>query len=463
MSSRLVFFLLSIVFLLKIFAINYTNFDLFGDEAQYWLWSQRLDLGYYSKPPLLAWLISVTTFIFGNSFVVLKLIPFTMYFFSSYVVFLISYELYQNKKIAIISGISFYLMPATSVSSFILSTDIVLIFFWSLCLLMLLKIRSGPHLINFLLLGVFLGLSFLAKYATIYFILSLLLFLFFDIKLRKIFIEKTQYIFIFIITVIIVVLPNIIWNIKNSWITFSHTSDNAALDRININLFQGLEFLLIQAVMLGPLLFIFFVFTSSKIKLNFQTRFLLCFSLPVFLIILIESVLVRANANWAAVALPALLILLINHANGLTKKIIYFNGFINGIFCCVLFFLILTSSSLKVFDRISGVSLFAENLEKNHLSNIDFLVVENRLLFSSLSYFFKDSKKTLLTPYRPLSDIKSSFHLSSPLDASFKKTFVFIGNPNNIDYLINEKNILKKETVKFKFKNGLINIYEVVF
>ena len=164
MSSRLVFFLLSIVFLLKIFAINYTNFDLFGDEAQYWLWSQRLDLGYYSKPPLLAWLISVTTFVFGNSFVVLKLIPFTMYFFSSYVVYLISYELYQNKKIAIISGISFYLMPATSISSFILSTDIVLIFFWSLCLLMLLKIRSGPHLINFLLLGVFLGLSFLRPY-----------------------------------------------------------------------------------------------------------------------------------------------------------------------------------------------------------------------------------------------------------------------------------------------------------
>ena len=28
----------------------YTNFDLFGDEAQYWVWSKDLNLGYYSNP-----------------------------------------------------------------------------------------------------------------------------------------------------------------------------------------------------------------------------------------------------------------------------------------------------------------------------------------------------------------------------------------------------------------------------
>src|SRR6202011_3961474 len=41
--------------------------DFFPDEAQYWVWSQQLALGYYSKPPLVAWLIASTTGLFGDS------------------------------------------------------------------------------------------------------------------------------------------------------------------------------------------------------------------------------------------------------------------------------------------------------------------------------------------------------------------------------------------------------------
>ena len=42
---------------LKVGAAFFTNFSLYGDEAQYWLWSQSPALGYYSKPPLLAWFL----------------------------------------------------------------------------------------------------------------------------------------------------------------------------------------------------------------------------------------------------------------------------------------------------------------------------------------------------------------------------------------------------------------------
>ena len=54
--------------ILKFFAIFYTDFNLFGDEAQYWVWSQNLNLGYYSKPPLLAWLISFVVFMIVTLF-----------------------------------------------------------------------------------------------------------------------------------------------------------------------------------------------------------------------------------------------------------------------------------------------------------------------------------------------------------------------------------------------------------
>ena len=58
--------MLFLLILLKIFAIYFTEFGLYGDEAQYWLWSKQISWGYFSKPPLIAWLINLSNQIFGD-------------------------------------------------------------------------------------------------------------------------------------------------------------------------------------------------------------------------------------------------------------------------------------------------------------------------------------------------------------------------------------------------------------
>ena len=140
----------------KIVAVFLTDFDLFGDEGQYWLWSKNLDLGYYSKPPLLAWLLGLFTLLFGNSFEALKIFPITAYLISSVSIFFLSFEIYNDKKFSTICGLSFFLLPAVTVSSFLISTDILLIIFWSASLFFLLKIRKHPKSIYFFLLCVVL-------------------------------------------------------------------------------------------------------------------------------------------------------------------------------------------------------------------------------------------------------------------------------------------------------------------
>ena len=104
----------------KFVAVYLTNFDLFGDEAQYWLWSQDLNLGYYSKPPLLSWLIALTCSIFGSSFFVIKAMPITIYFFTAVIVFFLSHSLVANKKLSYVTSITFFLMPAVSFSYFLI-------------------------------------------------------------------------------------------------------------------------------------------------------------------------------------------------------------------------------------------------------------------------------------------------------------------------------------------------------
>ena len=44
--------------LARCLAIINSPLELSADEAQYWLWSNHLSWGYFSKPPLIAWLIS---------------------------------------------------------------------------------------------------------------------------------------------------------------------------------------------------------------------------------------------------------------------------------------------------------------------------------------------------------------------------------------------------------------------
>src|SRR6202008_3287010 len=45
----------------RLFALATNGTDLFFDEAQYWAWSQDPALGYFSKPPLIAWIIGAAT------------------------------------------------------------------------------------------------------------------------------------------------------------------------------------------------------------------------------------------------------------------------------------------------------------------------------------------------------------------------------------------------------------------
>ena len=68
MTNKGYIFLFTFLFFLKIFSIYFTNFSLYGDEAQYWLWSKNLDTGYFSKPPLLAWFIRLYSDLFGSDF-----------------------------------------------------------------------------------------------------------------------------------------------------------------------------------------------------------------------------------------------------------------------------------------------------------------------------------------------------------------------------------------------------------
>ena len=58
---------LALLLAVRLVALRYNATDLFFDEAQYWSWSLEPAFGYYSKPPLIAWIIGAATAVCGTS------------------------------------------------------------------------------------------------------------------------------------------------------------------------------------------------------------------------------------------------------------------------------------------------------------------------------------------------------------------------------------------------------------
>src|SRR2546423_1254830 len=49
-----------------VYLFAFCPYDLAPDEAHYWDWSRKLDWSYYSKGPLVAWLIRAALELFGD-------------------------------------------------------------------------------------------------------------------------------------------------------------------------------------------------------------------------------------------------------------------------------------------------------------------------------------------------------------------------------------------------------------
>ncbi len=461
-NQKILLFFCFLYLCIKIFSIQITDFNLYGDEAQYWLWSKDLSFGYFSKPPFLPWLISLTTFVFGDSFFVLKLIPLTFYCFSSFLVYVLSKKLWDDVELAIMAALTFFLLPAVSLSSFLLSTDVVLIFFWLLCLIQLLKTKDAPSYLNFIVLGCFVGLCLMAKYAAIYFVLGLVFLSVIEKNYRKLFLSLRSA--PAILATLIVVLPNIIWNYRNGWITFSHVKENASLDSIKLNFFNLVEFLSAQIIMVGPILFLFFlIYYFKNTKLSDQDKFLISFFIPAFFIVMVESLLVRAHANWAAVSLIAASLFFIEKISKYNKKVLFVNNYLNLFIGFGLFVMIATTYQTKSFDRISGLKDVVMFVDEKNTNNIKNFIVSDRLLFSNLSYYYREDNFVFFTPYFPGTKIAHHFQLDRSLPVSFSENFILIGHKGDVDYLEKKYKIVELGKIDAQFSKEIYGLYEVSF
>ena len=156
----------------RLIANAFARTDLVFDEAQYWSWSRELDFGYFSKPPLIAWIIRGTTELCGNSEACIRSFPPVFYAIASWFVFLTGRALY-GARAGFWAAIVFDTLPVTAFLAAAVTTDVPLLLFWSIALYLWTKLIERKSMAWAVALGLTIGIGLLAKYAMIYFPLGM--------------------------------------------------------------------------------------------------------------------------------------------------------------------------------------------------------------------------------------------------------------------------------------------------
>lgn len=297
---------LGFLLMIRILGLATNATDLFFDEAQYWSWSRELAFGYYSKPPLIAGIIGIATAACGDSTACIRLLSPLLHTATAVVVYLIGKRLH-GARVGLWSALAFATLPGVSLSSGIISTDVPLLACWAVALWALIAIEdSDSGWAPAILLGLALGLGLNAKYAMVFFLACLAVYLVVTPGARRLLGDPRLWVGLGLGGLLIA--PNLVWNVSNSFATFAHTADNARLGGSLLNIGKGLEFVAAQFGVFGPILFAGLIVTAARAwreGLPEADRFLLCFTLPVLLLISAQAFLSRAHANWAAVAYVA--------------------------------------------------------------------------------------------------------------------------------------------------------------
>jgi 4-amino-4-deoxy-L-arabinose transferase-like glycosyltransferase len=305
--DRLVLGLIVAVAALRSLAIVLSPLELGVDEAQYWLWSTGFDFGYYTKPPLTSWIIGASHQLFGHHVWAVRLPAPWLHLLTSLVLWRAAYW-YAGAGAGRWAALLWTCLPAVALGSFVISTDTPLLLFWSLGLLALIGGVTGRVATTraMALAGGAFGLALLGKYAAIYSLVGIGLFWMFDRVAGGRHVSPAS-LLVFAIAMAIAASPNLLWNLANDFTTVRHLGDNANLDRQSHDPLNSLRFLGAQFATAGPLVFTL-MFGILKDGRDPVARLLLCLSLPVIAIIMVQAFLSEANANWALAAMPALVV-----------------------------------------------------------------------------------------------------------------------------------------------------------
>ena len=415
--------------LLWTFIPSLTNLNLPLDTIEALAWGSNLEWGFNKHPPLSAFAANIFFKIFGNQ-------DWAFYFLSQIFVitafiaiFKLSNEIFDDKVLSFISvllleGIYFYNFTSPE-----FNVNVCQLPFWGFSLYYTWRCLEYKKLIDFIFLGLFLGLGVLSKYLFVYLIIGIkFLFLYYFFKEKKIsFFNILSTIFIFFI----ILIPHLIWLFENNFSSLLYAfKRTGGIGNFIDHFIHPTLFIVKQIGILIPFIFMgFFLVKKFKYKVNFknQKMIFLFFTviLPICLIVLTSFFLgIKIRTMWMTPYYLALGIIFIE----IFKKYINIKKIRKFYIVFIIFFILspLSYLTISILDDTKRtdypgkeISRLVQNKWDENFINEIKIVVGDEWSAGNLSYHLNSRPVWL-----------NEFKNKKNLDIKDDQGVIYTGNPN---------------------------------
>ncbi len=227
--ARRTLYLLLGVWTLGNFAFVHTGlFDLAGDEAQYWDWSRELALGYYSKPPMVAYVIAAFTSAGGNEAWAIRSAAVILSSLTLALTYALTLRITKRERTALLAAMVALALPAMWAGSAVMTVDPLLCFAWAAALYAFHRAVQGEQG-YWWVLGLALGFGLLAKYTMILLVLALIVYLVAVDRAPL----RTRGPYVALVVAALCMSGVFYWNWSHNWISLRHTARIGADDTVS--------------------------------------------------------------------------------------------------------------------------------------------------------------------------------------------------------------------------------------
>lgn len=388
--KTLLFSLLLLKAIILLFLVTQYEIHLAPDEAQYWTWSQQLDWGYYSKPPGIAWQIALTTALFGNTELGVRIGAILICFFLALAVYQLALASRLSPKEAFWAALVMAFSPLGMYLSMASTTDVGAILFFTLGAVTIAKgIDHGP---NYLLTGFWILCGALYKWVAFIFWPFVLIALLFYPALRRWSLLGG------IAISLLAFVPTLYWNSLHDFATFKHVASTVGGGQKG-NFF---DFLAAQIGLLSPIFFILLILGLIFVIKEGKSRLYFCAFFPAAVAIyLLAALSKKMQPNWAAYLYPPGMVLIAWF--GMRRHIWLYLGLILSIFLVALAVAIPWMQVHSISAIPYRVNPFRQSLGWNKLEHIlnkegyrserDFLFSDKYQGASLLSFYSPRQKR----------------------------------------------------------------------
>src|ERR1039457_1807877 len=239
-----------IVFLFLVLTGVFSSFGYFIDELYYLSCSHRLAFGYVDHPPLSIFSLYLNRIIFGDSLLAIRWIPALTLSATVFISGLITKQLGGGRYAMVITVIAVAACPVYLLFGSFYSMNSFEILIWTLIMFYTLRILREENPKYLLVIGLLLGFGLEMKHTMITYAAGLIIGASFS-KSRKLIWNK--WLLFGILTTFVLLLPNLIWQLKNGFPSLEFYRNAMINKNITTN---PIGILIGQILFIGPIAFL---------------------------------------------------------------------------------------------------------------------------------------------------------------------------------------------------------------